>query len=119
MNLHPFRPDPAEPDDDLSRRLTRALAGTPSFSIPEGFAARTAAAAGALATPRAASLSFAAMATRYSLAALVAALFLLAFWTQAHAHSNPLLPLLIEILFALEFVALTTWFSLRTTTSSF
>jgi hypothetical protein len=118
MNLHPFQLDTAEPEDELSRRLTRALAAPPAFTIPDGFAARIAANASALPAPRAAGPSFASLATRYSLAALLAAMFVLAFWTQAHARTNPLEPLLIETLFAVEFVALTTWFSLRPPSSS-
>jgi hypothetical protein len=113
MNLHPFQPEAAEPDDELSRRLTRALSAAPAFNLPEGFVTHTAAAARALPAARAVAPNFAARTTRYSLAALLLAIFALAFWTQAHAQSNPLQPLLIEILFATEFVALTTWFSLR------
>jgi hypothetical protein len=66
MNLHPFQPEAAEPDDELSRRLTRALSAAPAFNLPEGFVTHTAAAARALPAARAVAPNFAARTTRYS-----------------------------------------------------
>jgi len=103
MSLHPQ----LEPNDELSRRLTRALEATPPFHIPEGFAARIAAAAGRLPAPR--TTRFSTLATQISFALLAFSMLLCAPWAHTHAPT----PVVIETLFALEFVALITWLSVR------
>jgi hypothetical protein len=104
-----------EPNDELSRLLTRALETPRRFTIPEGFAARAAAAAArlpvAMATP--APTRFGILAIKVAIAALVLTLLVIA----PHIHPNNLLPLLAELLFALELVVLVTWFTLRSQVS--
>jgi hypothetical protein len=99
-----------EPNDELGRRLTRALEAAPAVLIPEGFAARTAAAAATHLTDIPALTSrFGALATQFAFAVLIVAMLVFAPW----ASTRSIVPVLLEILLALEFVALSTWLSLR------
>jgi hypothetical protein len=100
--------DEVEPHDELSRRLTRALEAVPAFTVPAGFAARTAAAAARLA-PAPAPARCAALVARFAFAILTLAMLLLI--PQARDRANYTLAL--ETLLSLEFVGLTMWFSLR------
>jgi hypothetical protein len=104
-----------EPQDALSRRLTRALQAPRPFTIPANFAARTAAAAAELpasaaATPR---TPYTTLAIRAAFAVLAFAMLALSAWARTAPNPQQLLLLGTEIAFALEFVALTTWLSLR------
>jgi hypothetical protein len=104
-----------EPQDALSRRLTRALETPPAFTISANFAARTAAAAADLPTPVAAKprMSPAYRAMQSAFAVLALAMLALAARTRTAPSTQQLLLLGTEIAFALEFVGLTTWCSLR------
>jgi hypothetical protein len=105
-----------EPNDELSRLLTRALETPRRFTISEGFAARTAAAAARLPVATAVSnpTRFGVLAIKVAIAALVLTLLVIA----PHVHPKTLLPLLVELLFALELVVLVTWFTLGSQVSS-
>jgi hypothetical protein len=104
-----------EPQDALSRRLTRALETPRQFTIPANFAARTASIAAQLPAPAAAvpRAPFTAFAIRSAFAVLALAMMALAAWARTAPNTQQLLLLGTEIALALEFVALTTWLSLR------
>ncbi len=101
---------PVEPQDALSRRLTRALEAAPPVRIPQDFAARIAAQARVQA-PAAIrpSTRFGEIASYTALALLLTAMLLFAPW----ARTGRIVPVANELLLALEFVALMTWTSLR------
>jgi hypothetical protein len=104
-----------EPQDALSRRLTRALEMPARFSIPAGFATRTAAAAAQLPAPAAATprAAWTTLAFRAAFVMLALAMVVFAAWARTAPNSQQFLLLGTEIGLALEFVALTTWLSLR------
>ncbi len=101
--------------DSLSRKLTRALETPRLFTIPDNFAARTAAAAAALPAPASGKprTSFTDRAIRGAFAVLALAMLFLAAWTRTAPNAQQLVFLSTEIALALEFVGLTTWLSLR------
>jgi hypothetical protein len=102
--------------DDLDHRLTRALETAPVFTLPEGFAARTASAASRLPTPSAVpqlSRRFSTLTIQFAFAALILAMLIFAPWIASQPRAHSLLLLLTEIAFAIELVALTTWQTLR------
>ncbi len=104
-----------EPQDALSRQLTKALETPRAFAIPASFAARTAAAAAQLPAPGAAAprTSFAPLAIRAGFLTLAIAMLALAAWARTMPNTQQLFVLGTESALALEFVALTTWLSLR------
>jgi len=107
-----FKHNPSEPHDDLARRLTRALASPPTITIPRDFAARTAALAALepLPAPHRTRTPFSTRAIQCAFAALTVAMLAL---TPTIPHEHTLYPLALQMLLATEFVALTTWLSLR------
>jgi hypothetical protein len=113
MSNH-LHPDP-EPQDALNRRLTRALETPPSFTIPGNFAARTAATAATLPAQVGGVrlVPYTSLAIRSAFASLAVAMVALAAWARTAPHAGQILLLGTEIALALEFVALTTWLSLR------
>jgi hypothetical protein len=104
-----------EPQDALSRRLTRSLETPRPFSIPMDFAARTAAAAAKLPAPVAGARRghHTSLVIRAAFAVLAIAMVGLAAWARTAPNPQQVLLLGTEIALALEFVALTTWLSLR------
>jgi hypothetical protein len=104
-----------EPQDALSRRLTQALEAPRAFTLPANFAARTAAAAAQLPTPvgTPTRVPFAIVAIRIAFVVLGLAMVALAAWSRNAPDAHQLVVLGTEIGLALEFVALTTWLSLR------
>ena len=101
-------PHQFEPSDELSRRLTGALATAPAVDIPADFAARTALAASALpaAIP---AVRFGKLAIQCAFAMLLLSMLFFA----ARPHTLSSVALAVEILLALELAALSTWLSLR------
>jgi hypothetical protein len=110
--------NPFEPNDNLGLRLTRTLTTPPAVSIPRDFAARTAALAFALpqstAFPKRA--SFSSRAIQCVFAALTLAMLALIPYIP---NERTLYPLALQLLLATEFVALTTWLSLRRPNKTF
>jgi hypothetical protein len=104
-----------EPQDAMSCQLTRALETPRSFIIPANFAMRTAAAAAQLPAPVAATprTPFPTLAIRAAFAVLAFAMLAIAAWARTAPNPEQLVLLGTEIALALEFVALTTWISLR------
>jgi hypothetical protein len=105
----------SEPQDSLSRKLTRALETPAPFTIPAGFAARTAAAAAQMPAPAAARqrTPFTTLAIRGAFVLLAMAMAAFVAWAPTAPNSQQLVLLGTEIAFAVEFVALATWLSLR------
>ena len=102
-------PHQAEPSDELSRRLTDALATAPAVQVPQTFAARTARAAAQLPAPTA-NLRFSRLTIQYTFAAILLAM--LGFAARSHSLSTGALA--VEMLLAVELAALGTWLALRT-----
>jgi hypothetical protein len=109
-----------EPQDAMSRKLTHALEAAPTFTIPAGFAARMAAAAAELPVPAAAGprAGYTRPAIHAAFTLLTLALVGLAAWARTAPNSQQTVLLGVEIALALEFVALTTWLSLRPPSTS-
>ncbi len=101
-------PSQFEPPDELSRRLTLALATAPAVEISADFAARTVLAATALAVPTP-SVRFSKLAIQCAFAMLLLAMLLFA----ARSHTLSTAAMAVELLLALELAALSTWLSLR------
>jgi len=110
--------NPLESQDDLARRLTHALASPPAVTIPHDFAARTAAIAAAMPLPTAydTRTNFSTRAIQCAFAALTLAILALIPYIP---HERTLYPLALQLLLATEFVALTTWLSLRHPNNTF
>ena len=103
---------PSEPEDPLSRQLTHALEAAPNFTIPADFAARIAArvqSAGLPSPERTVVSRFGTLTARYTFAALIFAILLVAPLARAEA----VIPMTVEMLLVFEFVAVATWLSLR------
>jgi hypothetical protein len=98
-----------EPHDELSRRLTHALETPCGVQIPPGFAARTAALARQAAPSVRERARFSSLAIQLSFAVLIVAMLGLNLLARRPSE----VAIVTEIALALEFVALTTWLSLR------